>query len=100
MFVFSIKNGDAKVSTSVYRNFSYDTIHVFVHQKTDKQSNCLLLSKISQSNCKWLFFAVKYGTPYGVSGIHSNYAETPYGDIRNTEQAIAYAISCLPGSMG
>ena len=27
--------------------------------------NCLLLSKISQSNCKWLFFAVKYGVPYG-----------------------------------
>ena len=25
----------------------------------------------------------------GVSGIQSNYAETPYGDIRNTEQAIA-----------
>ena len=59
------KNGDAKVSTSVYRNFSYDTIHVFIHQKTDKQSkNCLLLSKISQSNCKWLFFAVKYRVPY------------------------------------
>ena len=37
-----------------------------MHQKTDKQSkNCLLLSKISQSNCKWLFFAVKYGAPYG-----------------------------------
>ena len=35
---------------------SCDTIHVFIHQKTDKQSkNCLLLSKISQSNCKWLF---------------------------------------------
>ena len=27
----------------------------------------------------------------GVSGIQSNYAETPYGDIRNTEQAIACA---------
>ena len=25
----------------------------------------------------------------GVSGIQSNYAETPYGDIRNMEQAIA-----------
>ena len=37
-----------------------------MHQITDKQSkNCLLLSKISQSNCKWLFFAVKYGAPYG-----------------------------------
>ena len=24
----------------------------------------------------------------GVSGIQSNNAETPYGDIRNTEQAI------------
>ena len=63
---FQFKNCDAKVSTSVYRNFSCDTIHVFMHQKTDKQSkNCLLLSKINQSNCKWLFFAVKYGTPYG-----------------------------------
>ena len=67
------KNGDAKVSTIVYENFSYDTIHVFMHQKTDKQSkNCLLLSKLSQSNCKWLFFAVKY--------------ETPYGGIRDSEQ--------------
>ena len=67
------KNGDAKVSTSVYGNFSHDTIHVFIHQKTDKQSkNCLLLSKISQSNCNWLFFAVKY--------------ETPYGGIRDSEQ--------------
>ena len=48
-------------------------MHVFIHQKTDKQSNnCLLLSKISQSNCKWLFFAVKY--------------ETPYGGIRDSEQ--------------
>ena len=36
----------------------------------------------------------------GVSGIQSNYAETPYGDIRNTEQAVACAIWCLPGSMG
>ena len=35
------KNGDAKVSTSVYRNFSFDTIHVFIHQKTDKQSQKL-----------------------------------------------------------
>ena len=60
------KNADAKVSTSVYRNFLCETIHVFIHQKTDKQSkNCLLLSKISQSNCKWLFFAAKYGAPYG-----------------------------------
>ena len=60
------KNGDEKVSTSVYRNFSFDTIHVFIHQKTDKQSkNCLLLSKISQSNCRWLFSAVKYKAPYG-----------------------------------
>ena len=25
----------------------------------------------------------------GVSGIQSNYAETPYGDIRNMEQTIA-----------
>ena len=33
----------------------------------------------------------------GVSGIQSNCAETPYGDIRNgnTEQAIACAIWCL-----
>ena len=60
------KNGDAIVSTSVCGIFSYDTIHVFPYQKTDKQSkNCLLLSKISQSNCKWWFFAVKYGMPYG-----------------------------------
>ena len=36
----------------------------------------------------------------GVSGIQSNYAETPFGDIRNTEQAIAYTIWCVPGSMG
>ena len=28
----------------------------------------------------------------GVSGIQSNYAETPDGDIRDTEQAIACAI--------
>ena len=28
----------------------------------------------------------------GVSGIQINYAETPYGDIRNMEQAIACAI--------
>ena len=73
VFVFSIQERDAKVSTSVYGNFSYDTIHVFIHQKTDKRSkNCLLLSKISQSNCNWLFFAVKY--------------ETPYGGIRDSEQ--------------
>ena len=73
VFVFSIQEWRRKVSTSVYRNFSYNTIHVFIHQKTDKQSNnCLLLSKISQSNCKWLFFAVKY--------------ETPYGGIRGSEQ--------------
>ena len=73
VFVFSIQERRQKVSTSVYGNFSYNTIHVFIHQKTDKQSNnCLLLSKISQSNCKWLFFAVKY--------------ETPYGGIRDSEQ--------------
>ena len=73
MFVFSIQERRRKVSNSVYGNFSYNTIHVFIHQKTDKQSNnCLLLSKISQSNCKWLFFAVKY--------------ETPYGGIRDSEQ--------------
>ena len=73
VFVFSIQERRRKVSTSVYGNFSYNTIHVFIHQKTDKQSNnCLLLSKISQSNCKWLFFAVKY--------------ETPYGGIRDSEQ--------------
>ena len=30
----------------------------------------------------------------GVSGIQSNYTETPYGDIQNTEQAIACAIWC------
>ena len=36
----------------------------------------------------------------GVSGIQSDNAETPHGDIRNTEQAIACAIWCLPGSMG
>ena len=60
------KNGNAEVSTSVYRNFFCDTTPVFIHQKTDKQSkNSLLLSKISQPNCKWLFFAVKYGAPYG-----------------------------------
>ena len=64
--VLKFKTDDEKVSISVYVNFLYDTIHVFTHQKTDKQSkNCLLLSKISQSNCKWLFFAVKYGMPYG-----------------------------------
>ena len=73
VFVFSIQERRGKVSTSVYGNFSYNTIHVFIHQKTDKQSNnCLLLSKISQSNCKWLFFAVKY--------------EMPYGGIRDSEQ--------------
>ena len=36
----------------------------------------------------------------GVSGIQSNYAETPYGDIRNMEQAVACAIWRFPGSMG
>ena len=35
-----------------------------------------------------------------VSGIQSNYAETPYGDIQNTEQAVVCAIRCLTGSMG
>ena len=64
--VLNSRTATQKVSTSVYGNFSYDTVHVFIHQKTDKQSkNCLLLSKISQSKCKWLFFAVKYGTQYG-----------------------------------
>ena len=74
VFGFSIQERRRKkVSTSVYRNFSYDTIHVFIHQKTDKQSkNCLLLSKISQSNCRRLIFAVTY--------------EAPYGGIRDSEQ--------------
>ena len=36
----------------------------------------------------------------GVSGIQSNYAETPYGDIRNTEQAIACANMVSPGLDG
>ena len=67
------KNGDAKVLTSVYRNFSYDTLHVFIHQKTDKQSkNCLLLSKISQSNCNWLFFCCKiWSAIWGYLGFRS-----------------------------
>ena len=100
MFVFSIQERRRKIFTknfykSVYRNFSYNTIHVFIHQKTDKQSkNCLLLSKISQSNCKWSFFLVKYGAPYGgypgfratmqrhhmgISGIRSKQLRATYG---------------------
>ena len=98
VFVFSIQERRRKVSTSVYGNFSYNTIHVFIHQKTDKQSNnCLLLSKISQSNCKWLFFAVKYEMPFwgypgfrattqrhhmGISGIRSKQLRAPYGVSR------------------
>ena len=66
VFVFSIQERRGKSFNQCLRKFFvYISIHVFIHQKTDKQSkNCLLLSKISQSNCNWLFFAVKYETPY------------------------------------
>ena len=84
------KNGDAKVSTNVDRNFWNDTICVFKHQKTDKRSkNCLLLSRISHSNCKWLFFAVKkefraitQRHHMGISGTRSKQLCAPYGVSR------------------
>ena len=59
------------VFTEIFGMTPYMFLYI-KRQTNNKRIVCYFLSKISQSNCKLLFFAVKY--------------ETPYGGIRDSEQ--------------
>ena len=98
VFMFSIQERQRKVSTSVYGNFSYNTIHVFIHQKTDKTIKELFAIIKNQPiklqmvvfcckirNAIWRYPGFRATTQrhhMGISGIRSKQLRAPYGVSR------------------